>query len=260
MFPFKPQFMKLASYLLAALCCLLLIVSCDSSETKNESVTSSEMPDSRQLEESDWKLEEIPSSGMPDALLDMYTPAGNENFDAGKVSFSFNIRNYPLGKDRPLMVAVNGRTAIAQGSPSFGLQLEKGAYQVVAFLLDERGLALKEYGNYSERYFTVAGAEPFSESPHPALYLHLPAEEQQFDWGEPVPVDFLYLGGDPVLDGISIQVEIGTFRYRTQKVGAVAISGLPRGTFDLQVRLLASDSGTTIPGRFTTVSRKIRVE
>ena len=257
---FKPRSMKLTSYLPAALCCLLLAVSCDSSESKKESVASSEMTDPPPVEEPDWKLEEIPTSGMPDALLDMYTPAGDENFDAGKVSFSFNIRNYPLGKDRPLMFAVNGRTAIAQGSPSFGLQLEKGTYRAVAFLLDERGLALKEYGNFSERYFTVEGAAPFSESLHPAVYLHLPGEEQQFAWGEPVPIDFLYLGGDPVLDRVSIQVEIGTFRYTTQKVAAVAISGLPRGTFDLRVRLLATDSGTTIPGRFTTVSRKIRVE
>lgn len=252
--------MTLVSRISIAFCCLLLTVSCDSSETKNESIVHSETTDSLTVEKPNWKWEEITTSGMPDALLDMYAPAGNENFDEGKVSFAFNIRNYPLGKGRPLMFAVNGATATAHGVPSFGMQLEKGAYQVVAFLLDERGFALKEYGNFSERYFTVGGVEAFSENNHPALYLHLPADEQRFDSGEPVYVDFLYLGGDPVLDGVSIQVEIGAFRRTTQQVAAFAISGLPKGTFDLQVRLVATDTGKAIPGRFSSVSRKIQVD
>src|SRR5690554_1775551 len=34
----------------------------------------------------------------PDAIIEMYSPLGNENFDVGRVPFEFNIKNYPLDR------------------------------------------------------------------------------------------------------------------------------------------------------------------
>lgn len=205
-------------------------------------------------------FDELQVTAMPDAMIDIYSPAGDEDFDSGKVPFSVNIRNYPLGKERPFMLSLNGAAPKTHAIPSFQLELEKGAYRAVTFLLDEQGFALKEYGNFSVRQFTVGGAEPTGGGLQPSLLLHLPQEQQQYTEGQPILIDFIYLGGDPALDGVAIQVELGNYKHKTQKMTPLFLSEVPKGDYDLSIRLLSMESGQAIPGTFTSMTRSIRVE
>ncbi|MDN3688747.1 hypothetical protein [Cyclobacterium jeungdonense] len=252
--------MKVYPCIYAACFCLLLFVSCDSSDNKNESRVLSQSEGTAEPLAPAPEFKEIPVAGMPDAMVDIYSPTGNEDFEPGKVLFSVNIRNYPLGKERPFILSLNGATPKAHSTPSFQMELDKGTYRAVTFLLDEQGLALKEYGNFSERYFSVGGAELSEDHLQPSLLLHLPRDQQQFAEGEPILIDFIYLGGDPELDGLAIQVELGDYTLRTQKVEALSLSGIPKGNYDLFIRLLNSETGQPIPGNYTSISRNIRVE
>lgn len=252
--------MKVYPCICAACFCLLFVVSCDSSDTKNESQVLSKSEGTAEPLAPAPVFKEIPGAGMPDAMIDIYSPTGNEDFEPGRVPFSVNIRNYPLGKERPFMLSLNGATPKAYSTPSFQMELDKGTYRAVTFLLDEQGLALKEYGNFSERQFSVGEAELSAEDLQPSLLLHLPGDQQQFTEGEPILIDFIYLGGDPELDRLAIEVELADYTHRTQKMETLSLTGIPKGNYDLIIRLLDSESGQPIPGNFTSVSRSIRIE
>ena len=240
--------------------CLFLNGACDSSGNRDSSEVLSEPGNAEAPLTPAPVFNEITVAGMPDAMIDIYSPTGNEDFGTGKVPFSVNIRNYPLGKERPFMLSLNGGTPRAHSTPSFSLELKKGSYRAVTFLLDEQGLALKEYGNFSERQFTVGGTEIFTDNPQPSLLLHLPGDQQLYEEGEPVLIDFIYLGGDPEIDGVTIQIELGGVIHRTQKMSTLSLSGLPKGNHELSIRLLETENDHVVQGDFTSITRSIHVE
>ncbi|HAZ24773.1 MAG TPA: hypothetical protein DCY95_09180, partial [Algoriphagus sp.] len=105
------------------------------------------------------------SSDYPDAILELYTPLGNQVFRPGKVPFEFNIKNFPFEEQSAerflLFNILNGGDPAGFRTPIFQRQLEEGSYRVVAYLVDEEGLALKNFGNYVDRDFQVGDSRPF---------------------------------------------------------------------------------------------------
>ncbi|WP_339868064.1 hypothetical protein [uncultured Algoriphagus sp.] len=201
-------------------------------------------------------------AAFPDAILELYTPLGNQIFKPGKVPFEFNVKNFPFDlnetKDFKLFNILNGGDPAGFYSPIFQRDLKEGSYRVVAYLVDEEGLALKNFGNYVDRDFQVGNSRPFPYSAEPYLALNFPRSEQEYEPGKEVIIDFLVVGGDMKLDGLKVAIEVNDLAYEIDHMAPVRIENLPPGDYQVKVKLLRSD-GKELDGPFSSVSKDIIV-
>ncbi|REG88456.1 hypothetical protein [Algoriphagus antarcticus] len=201
-------------------------------------------------------------ASYPDAILELYTPLGNQIFKPGKVPFEFNVKNFPFDlnatKEFKLFNILNGGDPAGFYSPIFQRDLTVGSYRVVAYLVDEEGLALKNFGNYVDRDFQVGNSSPFPYSAEPYLALNFPRSDQLYEVGSEVIIDFLVVGGDMKLDGLKVAIEVNDLRYEIDHMAPVRIENLPAGAYQVKVSLLRSD-GQELDGPFSTVSKDIIV-
>ncbi len=204
----------------------------------------------------------VDSSQIPDAILELYTPLGNQVFKPGKVPFEFNIKNYPydLGgnQDFKLFNILNGSDPVGFGSPIFQRELTVGSYRIVAYLVGEDGLALKNFGNYVDRDFRVGESRPFPYSAEPYLALNYPRNGQIFGNDNEVIIDFLVVGGDMKLDGLKVSVAINDFSFEVKEMSPIRVANLPKGEYQVKIRLQRTD-GKELEGPFSTVSKSIIV-
>jgi hypothetical protein len=202
------------------------------------------------------------SSAFPDAILELYTPLGNQVFKPGKVPFEFNIKNYPFelsgNQEFKLFNILNGGDPVGFYSPIFQRDLAQGSYRVVAYLVDNDGLALKNFGNYVDRDFQVGDSRPFPYSAEPYLALNFPRSNQVYETGAEVILDFLVIGGDMELDGLKVLIEVNEFTYSTSKMTPVRLANLPAGVYNVKVKLTRVD-GKELEGPFSNVSKTIIV-
>lgn len=202
------------------------------------------------------------SSSYPDAILELYTPLGNQVFKPGKVPFEFNVKNFELqksgGNEARLFMILNGGDPIGYLSPIFQRELTVGTYRTVAYLVDEEGFALKSFGNYVDRDFLVGDSRPFPYSAEPYLALHQPKNAQIVPHGEELVIDFLVLGGDMELDGLKAKIFINEFTYEVSRMSPVTVSNLPKGDYQVKIQLLRSDN-KELEGPFSTVSKTVFV-
>lgn len=201
-------------------------------------------------------------AAYPDAILELYSPLGNQTFKPGKVPFEHNVKNFPFDlnatKEFKLFNILNGGDPIGFYSPIFQRDLTIGSYRVVAYLVDEEGLALKNFGNYVDRDFQVGESRPFPYSAEPYLALNLPRSEQVYETGSEVIIDFLVVGGDMKLDGLKVAIEVNDLNYEIDHMAPVRIENLPAGNYQVKIRLLRSN-GKELEGPFSSVSRDIIV-
>src|SRR5690606_19477623 len=84
--------------------CLLLsslgltLTSCGTEKNEKANETSIEAMEGTKEVKSTLMFEDYQFTSYPDAIIEMYSPLGNEKFDEGKVPFEFNIKNYPFGE------------------------------------------------------------------------------------------------------------------------------------------------------------------
>jgi len=208
-----------------------------------------------------FQYEDAPE--YPDAILELFTPLGNQVFAPGKVPFEFNIKNYPFedsdSRDFKLFNILNGGDPVGHYAPIFQQELAEGSYRLVAYLVDEDGLALKNFGNYVDRDFQVGDSRPFPYSAEPYLALNYPRNLQRYEGGEDIVVDFLVLGGDMKLDGLNVKVGVGNLTYEVDHMSPIIISNLSPGEYNLQVSL-ERKSGKALEGPFSQVNKTIIVE
>lgn len=202
------------------------------------------------------------SSSYPDAILELYTPLGNQIFKPGKVPFEFNIKNFEFeqegNRNFKLFNILNGGDPVGFYSPIFQRELTEGSYRVVAYLVDDEGLALKNFGNYVDRDFQVGESRPFPYSAEPYLALNYPRSDQVYSDGEEMVIDFLVLGGDMELDDLKVQIKVNDFQYEINKMMPVRVANLPKGTYQVYVNLLRAD-GKELAGPFSSVSKTVIV-
>jgi hypothetical protein len=201
----------------------------------------------------------LPSEGFPDAMLELFRPLGNEVFSPGRVPFEFNIKNHPFGQQRPLMISINGGDPQAYQQSVFSREFNSGTYRIVAFLTDEHGLALKEFGNFVDRDFLVGQSRPFPAADEPYLMVNYPRETQAYDHGEPVLLDFIVVGGDLKLDGLRVEVKVGDFSYQTSSNQALQLQNLSLGEHVVRIDLVKKD-GSELSNIFASVSKRILIK
>ena len=233
------------------------LIACTPKPSQEE--TLSETPEEELTPEVPVTVTVLPTEGFPDAMLELYRPLGNESFSPGRVPFEFNIKNFPFGQQRPLMIAVNGGDPQAYAQAVFSKEFNPGTYRVVAFLTDEKGMALKEFGNFVDRDFLVGQSRPFPAGDEPYLMVNFPREVQEYAFGEPVIVDFLVVGGDLKLDGLSVEVKVGDFVYKTSSGDALQLQNLPVGEHVVRIDLV-KNNGTELSNIFASASRRVVVK
>lgn len=243
----------------------LFLMSCSEDRRKiNESVVDSS-PDSVSSTSplskiSFYQYED--SSAYPDAILELYTPLGNQVFRPGKVPFEFNIKNFPfdlgVAENPRLFLILNGGDPIGFYSPIFQRELTEGTYRMVGFLVDEEGHALKSFGNYVDRDFMVGDSRAFPYSAEPYLALNYPRNAQTLKLGEELIIDFLVLGGDMKLDGLKVSITVNDLAYEIDHVAPIRLTNLPLGDYQVNVKLLRTD-GKELEGPFSTVTKTVYV-
>jgi hypothetical protein len=199
---------------------------------------------------------------FPDAMVELYTPLGNQIFKPGKVPFEFNVKNFPLraaSTSSPrLRMILNGSDPEGYSSPIFQKELTRGTYRVVAYLVDEKGLALKNFGNYVDRDFMVGDSRPFPYSAEPYLAVNLPKNGQILAYGEPLVLDFLILGGDLELDKLKVKVLIHGDSTELTSPNSIRIANLPKGDHQLKIQLLRKDN-KELDGPFSSSTKTVFV-
>ncbi|SFA92291.1 hypothetical protein [Algoriphagus aquimarinus] len=245
------------------LICLLSACSAEKQRVNEEVVV---MPPNNDAQEPDapqvkfFQYED--QAAYPDAILELYTPLGNQIFKPGKVPFEFNVKNFPFDlsatKEFKLYNILNGGDPVGFYSPIFQRELTLGSYRVVAYLVDEEGLALKNFGNYVDRDFQVGESRPFPYSAEPYLALNFPRSDQFYEVGSEVIIDFLVVGGDMKLDGLKVVIEVNDLTYEIDHMAPVRIENLPAGAYQVKVRLQRSN-GKELDGPFSSVSKAIIV-
>jgi hypothetical protein len=202
------------------------------------------------------------SSSHPEAILELYTPLGNQVFRPGKVPFEFNIKNFAfengVAENPRLFLILNGGDPVGFFSPIFQRELSLGTYRVVAYLVDEEGLALNNFGNYVDRDFSVGDSRPFPYSAEPYLALNYPRNAQILPFGEELVIDFLVLGGDMKLDGLKVQIKVNDFAYEIDHMQPIRVSNLPKGDYQVRVKLVRTD-GKELEGPFSTITKTVYV-
>lgn len=243
---------------------VIMSVSCSGSRDKKEEVKYSPTPVDSLVNENNeisfYYFEE--QKDFPDAIIEMYSPLNGERFKPGKIPFEFNIKNYPFGEGLTgvqLNIILNSGDPIGYNSPIFQRELNEGTYRVVAYLLDNQGLALKEFGNYVDRDFLVGDSRPFPYSAEPYLAVNLPFNGQTFPENTEITVDFLVIGGDLELDGLKVQLSIDGFSYEINKLNPIRISHLPKGEHAIQLKLL-KNNGTELDGPFSSIQKTVIVQ
>lgn len=241
------------SLLIFAIACL---VACTSKPSQEE--TSTENLEEERTPEIPITVTVMPSAGFPDAMIELFRPLGNETFSPGKVPFEFNIKNFPFGQKRPLMIAINGGNPQAYPQAVFSKEFNAGTYRAVAFLTDENGMALKEFGNYVDRDFLVGQSRPFPAGDEPFLMVNFPRENQEYVSGDSVVVDFLVVGGDLKLDGLGVEAKVGDLVYKASSTDAIQLQNLPVGEHVVRIELVRND-GKELSNIFASASRRVVV-
>jgi hypothetical protein len=240
----------------------LLLVSCTGERKLQDNPVSAgtEVNDKPELRVNFFQVED--SLSYPDAILELYTPLGNQVFKPGKVPFEFNVKNFELeknpGNNPRLFMILNGGEPIGFHSPIFQKELTVGTYRAVAYLVDDQGLALKSFGNYVDRDFLVGDSRPFPYSAEPYLALHFPRNAQILLQGEELLIDFLVLGGDMKLDGLKVRVLVNEFSHESDRMAPIRVVNLPKGEYQVKVQLLRS-GGKELEGPFSTVTKTVFV-
>ncbi len=247
-------------HILLLLLTATVLYSCGKDSDKTEEILPGEkqdVPVDQPKERLSFQL--LETASFPDASIELYRPLGNEQFEPGKVPFEFNVKNYPFGRNRPLMLAINGANPVSQEQAIFSKEFNTGTYRVVAFLTDEEGHVLKEYGNHVDRDFLVGNSRPFPAADEPYLMVNLPRDGDELEVDETLKIDFLLVGGDMEADKLEVLIEVGDFTYKTQKMETLQLDGLPKGEHAVYVHLL-SRQGKVFDSIFSSVRRNITIK
>jgi hypothetical protein len=243
----------------------LWVTSCSSDPKGTKESTQAEVSDSTSLDAPTGPITFIPEDSLsffPDAILELYTPLGNQVFKPGKVPFEFNVKNFSIGKNGPssprLALILNGGDPEGYAAPIFQRELTRGTYRTVAFLIDDKGLALKSFGNYVDRDFLVGDSRPFPYSAEPYLAVNLPRNQQIIRAGEDLMLDFLVLGGDLKLDRLKVKVWVNDYTTELSQVIPIRVSNLPKGDYQVKFQLLRVDN-KELEGPFSNSTKTIFV-
>ncbi|EOZ96573.1 hypothetical protein A33Q_2343 [Indibacter alkaliphilus LW1] len=241
------------------------LFACESSREKKEEMVILNEPETDSIaverpEISFYFYEE--KNDYPDAVIEMYSPLGNQKFRPGKIPFEFNIKNYPFESGMAgfqLKMILNSGDPVGYNSPIFQRELNEGTYRAVGYLVDEEGLALKEFGNFVDRDFMVGETRPFPYQAEPYLALNIPSNNTKFKEGEEVTIDFLLVGGDINLDRLKVQISLNEFQYEIQEVTPVRVANLPKGEYQLTLNLVRRD-GKELDGPFSSIRKTLFIE
>ncbi|MDA1267773.1 MAG: hypothetical protein O2829_01600 [Bacteroidetes bacterium] len=232
----------------------------ETKESPKEQIPTATLPKVPALQVTFTLLDSL--SFFPDAILELNTPLSNQVFKPGKVPFEFNIKNFSLKKNGVafprLAMILNGGDPEGYSAPIFQRELTRGTYRTVAFLVDQRGLSLKNFGNYLDRDFLVGDSRPFPYSAEPYLAINLPRSEQIIPLGEDLILDFLVLGGDLKLDGLKVKIWINGYQTEMSQMMPLRIENLPIGDYQVKVQLLRI-TNKELEGPFSSSMKTIYV-
>ena len=246
---------------------LLMIASCTHKERVTENVSEESQPPVQ------ITLAEVTSPDFPDAALEMLSPAESGQYEEGKISFEYNVKNYQLGtqtldaevkqcansaQGQHIHLILNNEPYSAHYTPNFAKELPAGHYVALSFISRSYHESLKHYGAYNLRQFTVGQDEEYEEADltAPHLFYSRPKGTYAGADTEKVLLDFYLINTDLSADGNQVRATINGESFMIDQWAPYFVEGLPMGETTIKLELLDSN-GSVIPGPFNSVVRTI---
>ncbi len=194
----------------------------------------------------------------PDAMLELYQPSDGQSLNKGKVDFTFNVKNFIFGAQQAngLKISLNGQAPKLYRNTEVQLSLSEGQYTLFAYLTDQNGIGLKEYGNYLARDFAVGvPAQPLST---PILIINLPEDGAVISPNQSFIID-AYTARDELASGdVLLEVQVGSQRLVMTGHAPYQLDGLPVGEYEISFRLLNTRQ-EPIVGDYAATKRRISI-
>lgn len=220
-------------------CLPFIIFACESrrsGEEKQENEELNRLPRAREIGIEPYGAE----AEFPDAILEMTNPAEYQRLNPGKTTFSYNVKNFDLASGASIVLNLNNSRFIEKQTVEFQTDLEEGAYLSLSFLATKDGFALKNYGNYVVRSFTVGNSDEIDDT-RPMLMYNQPRGRVRLDEEDGAPLDFFLLNAELSANGHKVKIEIGGREFVLDEWRRYRIRGLGRGEHRIKLSLIGPD-------------------
>ena len=226
-------------------------------------------------EEAGIKLTPFPDSpSFTDAMLELNTPNDGDNFEAGEVSFNFNVKNYTLGsqtedatnkscansaKGQHIHLILNNEPYSAHYEPEVKKELEEGSYTLLSFISRSYHESIKNPNAFVLRNFTVGNAEESSvdlNAPH--LFYSRPKGTYNGEDTKKVMLDFYAVNANISPLEYKVRATINGEEFMIDTWKPYFIEGLPMGENTIKLELLDSE-GNLVDSPFNPSERTIEL-
>lgn len=228
------------------------------------------------IEKGDLKL--FPASiakKFPEAELHLKSPNINEQLQAGKVNFIFDVKNYQLReqteddkkghcanskKGQHIHFILNNGPYQAKYDPQFEADLIEGNNVVLAFLSRSYHEGIKNGTAHVLQNFPIgeSGADFDAKAPH--LFYSRPKGVYSGEDAKHILVDFYLLNTTLSAEGNKVELTIDSETFTLNSWQPYFVEGLSEGEHQFRIRLINKE-GNVVPGPFNDSGvRTIEVE
>jgi len=271
-----------ASALLMSGAMLLALASCETTKQQQESgtnATASTISNSAaSMEKNGLRLTPFTDSPkMPEALLQLKSPAAGSTVASGAVAFDYDISNFQLTKMTGGMHAgematsekgqhihniVDNEPYTAHYTTEFTKPIADGQHVVMSFLSRSYHESLKHRGAYDLRVITVGNAKatPLSvDLAAPHMFYSRPKDTYSGADAKKVMLDFYLVNTTLSPDGNKVRATINGTEFMLDQWAPYMMEGLPAGQNTIKLELVDAN-GTMIPGPYNSVTRTFTLQ
>lgn len=235
-----------------------------------------QMPDVKVMEKEGIKV--YPYTASPtfeDASLTTTSPKNGANVKAGKVKFTYDVKNYELGAQtsdatqnglansgdgQHIHAILNNEPYMAHYKPEFEKDLQPGNYVLLSFLSRSYHESLKNKAAMDLIQFTVgdAKAEPIDlDAPH--LFYSRPKGTYKGEDTNKLLLDFYLVNCELSPDGYKVRATINGSAFTLTDWTAYVVEGLGAGENAFKLELLDGD-GNLVKSPYNPSERTIILE
>ncbi|WP_345071927.1 hypothetical protein [Hymenobacter fastidiosus] len=273
-----------ASALLVSSAMLLGLAACDTAKQQQDSGTNATVSTisgstAAAMEKNGLRLTPFTDSPkMPEALMQLKSPAAGSATASGSVAFDYDVSNFQLSKmtggvhagemataekGQHIHNIVDNEPYTAHYTTEFTKPIADGQHVVLSFLSRSYHESLKHRGAYDLRVVTVgnaAAAKPLNaDLTAPHMFYSRPKDTYSGADAKKVMLDFFLVNTTLSPDGNKVRATINGTEFMIDQWAPYMMEGLPAGQNTVKLELVDAN-GTMIPGPFNSVTRTFTLQ